>query len=321
MTRSKLILIALALACVVLTIVNASWLAGKPAGQLVLIAHRGVIQPTDKAAAAGGCDAIHVVARRQSNMIENSIGSMQNALRDGAGGLMLDVQASADGRAMIFRDRNLECRTSGTGALARRDLAYLQSLDIGHGYSADGGRTFPLRGIGVGGMPTAEDVLQAFPRTILIFDLADARAADAIVAAFARAGVAIGATHGFAGPPAALARLRQLSQAGWTADPAASEACLSGYRLSGWLGILPENCRGATLILPRHGGWTLWGWPYRFHARMTAAGARMLVTGDTPEGGPLTGLTEPEQLGEVPHDFTGLLLIEDMRNVGRALVR
>jgi len=54
---------------------------------------------------------------------------------------------------------------------------------------------------------------------------------------------------------------------------------------------------------------------------MTGAGARMLVTGDLAEGGPLTGLTEPEQLGEVPHDYTGLLLIEDMRNVGRALVR
>jgi glycerophosphoryl diester phosphodiesterase len=321
MTRSKLSLIALAFACVVLTLLNASWLAGRPEGRLVLIAHRGVVQPTDPAAAADGCDARHVVAGRSSNLIENSVGSMQNAIYHGAGGLMLDVQASADGRAMIFRDRSLECRTNGTGPLARRDIAYLQSLDIGHGYSADGGRTFPLRGIGVGGMPTAEDVLQAFPRNVLIFDLADARAADAIVAAFARNSVPIGANHGFAGPPAALARLRRLTQAGWTVDPQASDACLSGYRLGGWLGIVPGNCGGTTLILPRHGGWTLWGWPYRFHARMTAAGARMLVTGDTPEGGPLTGLTEPEQLGEVPHDYTGLLLIEDMRNVGRALVR
>ncbi|HVQ09592.1 MAG TPA: glycerophosphodiester phosphodiesterase family protein [Allosphingosinicella sp.] len=321
MTKSKYSLIALAFACVVLTLLNASWLAGKPEGALVLIAHRGVIQPTDRAAAGDGCDARHVVAGRSSNLIENSAGSMQNAIFHGAGGLMLDVQASADGRAMIFRDRNLECRTNGTGALAQRDAAYLQSLDIGHGYSADGGRTFPLRGNGVGGMPTAEDVLQAFPRAVLIFDLADARAADATVAAFARAGVAIGASHGFAGPPEALARLRRLTPAGWTVDPQASEACLSGYRLSGWLGIVPGNCSGATLILPRGGGWTLWGWPYRFHARMTGAGARMLVTGDREEGGPLAGLTEPEQLGEVPHDYTGLLLIEDMRNVGRALVR
>ena len=321
MTRSKIILIALALAFVILTILNASWLAGKPEGRLVLIAHRGTAQPTDASAAAGGCDAAHVVAGRQNALIENSVGSMHKALRDGAGGLMVDVQASADGHAMIFRDRSLECRTDGTGALARRDLASLRSLDIGHGYSADGGRTFRARGLGIGAMPTAEDLLREFPRTTLIFDLADARAAEALVAAFGRADVEIGADHGFAGPPAALARLRQLTRAGWTIEPAASEACLSGYRLWGWLGIVPQACRGASLILPRHGGWTLWGWPYRFHARMTQAGARMLVTGDIAEGGPLIGLTEPEQLGEVPHDYTGLLLIEDMRNVGRALVR
>jgi glycerophosphoryl diester phosphodiesterase len=321
MTRSKKILIALALVCVLLTILNASWLAGKPEGQLVLIAHRGTIQPTDAAAAAGGCDAGHVVAGRQSMQIENSLGSMRAAIADGAGGLMVDVQASADGHAMIFRDRTLECRTDGTGALAQRDLFYLRSLDIGYRYSGDGGRTFGARGLGVGAMPTAVDVIRTFPGKILIFDLADARAADAVVAAFRGAGVAIGADHGFAGPPAALARLRQLTQAGWTLDPAASEACLSGYRLWGWTSRVPANCQNTSLILSRHGGWTLWGWPYRFHARMTGAGARMLVTGDMIEGGPLTGLTQPEQLGEVPHDYTGLLLIEDMRNVGRALVR
>jgi glycerophosphoryl diester phosphodiesterase len=321
MTRSKKILIGLALVCVILTLLNASWLAGKPEGRLVLIAHRGSIQPTDAAAAAGGCDSGHVVAGRQSMQIENSLGSMRTAIGNGAGGLMLDVQASADGHAMIFRDRTLECRTDGAGALAQRGLSYLRSLDIGYRYSGDGGRTFPTRGLGLGAMPTAEDVIRAFPGKTLIFDLADERAADAVVAAFARAGMGIGADHGFAGPPAALTRLRQLTQAGWTLDPAASEACLSGYRLWGWTSRVPGNCQGATLILSRHGGWTLWGWPYRFHARMTGAGARMLVVGDTAEGAPLTGLTEPEQLGEVPHDYTGLLLIEDMRNVGRALVR
>lgn len=321
MTKSKYLLIALALACVILTVMNASWLAGKPTGQLVLIAHRGVIQPTDAAAAAGGCDARHVLPGRSTNLIENSLAAMRNAIHLGAGGLMLDVQASADGRAMIFRDRNLDCRTNGTGALAGRDYAYLQSLDIGHGYTADGGQTFHVRGFAVGGMPAVEDVLQAFPREVLILDLADARAADAAVAAFTRARVPIGANHGFTGPPAALARLRQRTQAGWTADPASSETCLSGYRRTGWLGIVPENCRGATLLLPRDGGWTLWGWPYRFHARMTGAGARMLVTGDLEENSPLAGLTDPRQLGDVPQDYTGLLLIEDMRNVGRALVR
>jgi glycerophosphoryl diester phosphodiesterase len=313
--------IALALvaaAAVALSLINASWLAPRPAGALTLIAHRGVAQPFDRAA-AGPCSA-RSIAGTDHRFIENTIFSMQNAIAYGARGLALDVRASADGQAMIFRDEDLACRTNGRGRIGDRPLSYLRGLDIGHGYSPDGGRTFPLRGRGVGGMPVAEEVLQAFPSEILIFTLFEPRDADALVAAFGRAGVAIGPRIGFAGSPAALARLRRLTRAGWTIDPAASAACLSGYRARGWLGIVPEGCRGATIVIPRRGEWTFWGWPYRFFDRLAGAGARLLIEGDAGEDG-LVGLERPEQLGEGPHDYRGLLLIEDMYDVGRALQR
>jgi hypothetical protein len=53
---------------------------------------------------------------------------------------------------------------------------------------------------------------------------------------------------------------------------------------------------------------------------MAGGGARLLVAGDSADG-PLVGLDRVEQLGEVPHDYRGLLLIEDMYAVGRALER
>ena len=318
MRISNILLALIAAAAVALSLMNASWFAPRPAGALTLIAHRGVAQPFDRAP-AGPCSA-RAIGDSGHRMIENTIFSMQNAIAYGARGLALDVHASADGHAMIFRDMDLACRTNGTGRVADHPLAYLQGLDVGHGYSADGGRTFPLRGRGVGGMPTAEEVLREFPATLLIFTLSEPRDADALVADFARSGVPIGANHGFAGSPAALARLRQLSQAGWTIDPAASDACLSGYRAWGWLGLVPESCRGTTILIPRRGEWTLWGWPYRFFDRLAGAGARMFIEGDAP-GDALVGLERPEQLGEVPHDYRGLLLIEDMYDVGRALQR
>jgi glycerophosphoryl diester phosphodiesterase len=254
MKRSRIAL--LAVAAVTLSLTNASWLASRPTGPLTVVAHRGIAQPQDLAA-ADGCGARHM--RVSGHLfIENTVFSMHNAVRYGADALMLDVHASADGQAMIFRDAGLACRTNGSGRVAQRPLAYLRMLDIGYGYTADNGRTFPLRGRGIGGMPVAEDVLRGFPRTTLIFALAEPRDADALVAAFARAGVAIGDRHGFAGPPAALARLRRLTPAGWLLDPAASEACLSGYRALGWLGRVPASCRGTTLIVPRRGEWTLW---------------------------------------------------------------
>ena len=318
MRKANLLLGAVALAAVAFSIANASWLAPKPAGTLVLIAHRGVAQPFDRAT-AGACPARNI-AGTDHRFIENTIFSMQNAIAFGARGLMLDVHASADGRAMIFRDADLACRTDGTGRVGDRPFAYLRGLDVGYGYSPDGGRSFPLRGRGVGGMPVAEEVLQAFPTETLIFTLSEPRDADALVAAFGRAGAQIGAQDGFAGSPAALARLRQLSRGGWAIDPAASDACLSGYRAWGWLGIVPDRCRGTTVLIPRRGEWTFWGWPYRFLDRLAGAGARLFVEGDAAAAGQI-GLEQPEQLGEVPHDYRGLLLIEDMYAVGRALQR
>lgn len=245
---------------------------------------------------------------------------MQSALAFGAAGLLLDVRSSVDGHAMIFRDAALECRTNGTGRVSERRLVYLKRLDIGFGYTADDGRTFPLRGRGFAGMLTVEEVLRALPRTPLIFDLADPAAAEALVAAFGRAGKSIGPLNGFAGAPAALARLRQLTPNGWLLDAHASAACLAGYRRWGWLGIVPGDCRGVTLHLPYDGSWTLWGWPYRFIARLSGVNARYFVSLD-PAAPALVGLEQPEQLGEVPHDYAGMLLIEDMYEVGRALVR
>jgi glycerophosphoryl diester phosphodiesterase len=320
MKAGRILLALAALAALALSAMNASWFAPAPKGALVLIAHRGIGQPVDRAAPGAAACSARAIRPSGHLFIENTQFSMQSALRYGAGGLLLDLKATGDGRAVIFRDAALECRTNGAGRLSERPLAYLKGLDVGHGYTADGGRTFPLRGRGFGGMLTLEEVLHAFGRELLILDLADANAAAAAIAAFGRAGVAIGPTHGFAGPPEALARLRQLTPNGWVLDRGAGEACLSGYRRTGWLGIVPDECRGLTLNLPFDGAWTLWGWSYRFADRMAGAGARLFLSAD-PDGPELVGLESPEQFGEIGRLMTGLLLIEDMHDVGRAVVR
>ena len=50
----------------------------------------------------------------------------------------------------------------------------------------------------------------------------------------------------------------------------------------------------------------------------TGAGARFIILGGR-DGDSLVGLDRPEQLGEVPRNYRGLLLIEDMYGTGRAL--
>ena len=308
MRKSRLALALVAAAAVALSLTNASWIASRPTGPLILVAHRGVAQPLDLAA-ADGCGARHMRVSGHA-FIENTLFSMQNAVRFGAARLTLDVRASADGRAMIFRDADLGCRTDGTGRVADRPLAYLRRLDIGYGYTADDGRTFPLRGRGVGGMPTAEEVLRAFPTQILIFTLSEPRDADALVAAFARAGVADRRPSRLCRPARGAGAAAPADPRRLAARPRASEACLSGYRAWGWLGRVPESCRGTTVhrAAPRRMDPVGLALPLlrpddrrrRAAASSPAIRRRRL------------GLDRAEQLGEVPHDYRGLLLIEDM---------
>lgn len=230
MRPGRIILALIALACIVLTLMNASLIAPKPPGALILIAHRGAAQPVDPAGGGDGCPARHIRADSGHAYIENTILSMRGALAYGASGFALDVQRSADGHAMIFRDSTLDCRTDGTGRLTDRPLAYLKRLDVGFGYSPDGGRDFPLRGRGAGAMPTAAEVIRAFPDKLLIFSLREPADADAMVAAFRASGVAIGDRHGFA------------------ARGAGAAARIDGKRLDGRSG----GERGLSFELPPH---------------------------------------------------------------------
>jgi glycerophosphoryl diester phosphodiesterase len=319
MRIGRILLLGLAAASVGLSLLNASWLAPKPSGQLVLIAHRGVAQGEDPDAPCGAA----AIAPGGDLYIENSIFSMHHAVRLGARGLAVDLRLSRDGVPVAFRDAALDCRTDGSGPVEARSLAELKRLDIGHGYTADGGASFPLRGRGVGAMPTAEEIVRTFAAQRLLFHVRteDPAAADALLAAFAAARVEPGAQHMLLAPPAVAERMRALGSAVTILDAQASEACFTDYRATGWTGIVPDSCRETLLAVPTTDRWMIWGWPYRFLARMASADARVLMLAERPRPGRLIGLTRPEQLSEVPRDYRGLLLIEDMRRVGGALAR
>jgi glycerophosphoryl diester phosphodiesterase len=235
----------------------------------------------------------------------------------------VDVQQTRDGQIVLFRDATLECRTNGRGRVSDHDLAALKALDIGFGYTADGGKTFPLRGRGIGGMPTLEEALREVPTTRFVFRFvsADPADADALVAALARAGVKIDAArYSFTGDPAATGRIKALVPGAWTFGKAELGGCLDDYIRVGWSSLVPESCRNTTVAVPVDRQWALWGWPNRFLARMADANTKVMVLG--PERpGEITGLNAVEQIDDVPRDFRGYLWIEDFQTVGRAVQR
>ena len=313
--------IAVAILAVGLSLLNASWIAPKPAGRLIVIAQRGIVQPLREGADASGCTARQILASEDNLYIENSLPSLFKSTRLGAQGVEVDVRRTRDGQLVLFRDETLECRTDGKGRVSEKTLAELKALDIGHRYTPDGS-SFPLRGRGIGGMPTVEEALREIPAAHIIFNMrgTEPADADALLAAFARARVEIGPKYGFHGDPAVIARLKNLAPKAWTFDAAGLGACLDAYVPIGWTGFVPESCRDTTVGVPTGTGWTVWGWPYRFFARIAGADSRVLMYRGV-EGREIPGLDKAEQLEEVPRHFKGHLFIEDFHNVGRALQR
>jgi glycerophosphoryl diester phosphodiesterase len=142
-----------------------SRLHGKPA----LLAHRGIAQQFDTANLTNNtCTAARMLPPTHS-YLENTIASTLTSFDTAADIVEFDVHPTTDGQFAVFHDWTLDCRTDGHGVTREHAMAELKKLDIGYGYTADGGKTFPFRGKGIGLMPSLDEVLQAFPgRSFLI---------------------------------------------------------------------------------------------------------------------------------------------------------
>src|SRR5205085_3366172 len=186
MRKSRVAATGAAVLAVALSLINASWIAPAPAGQLILVAHHGVAQaPAD----GTGCAAARIKAPDHV-LIDDTIHSIAMAFTYGAGAVAVDVQRTGDGAMVVLQDETLDCRTNGHGPLSAHSLSELTALDFGYGYTSDGGKTFPLRGRGIGGMATAGEMLREYPsrRFLITIKSSDPKAADALAAAFASAG-------------------------------------------------------------------------------------------------------------------------------------
>lgn len=93
---------------------------------------------------------------------ENTVPAFERALAQGAMAIETDVHATRDGEVVVFHDADLARTTNEQGPIAERTWAELQQLDAGHGFSPDGGKTFPFRGTGIQ-IPRLDEVFQRFP--------------------------------------------------------------------------------------------------------------------------------------------------------------
>jgi glycerophosphoryl diester phosphodiesterase len=303
----------------VIALMNASRLAAPPPRRWRFLAHRGVHQTF----ALDGVDDATCTATRirppTHPFLENTLPSMQAAVAAGAEMIELDLHVSADGVPMVFHDAELSCRTEGSGAPESHTAAELRQLDVGWGYTADAGRTFPLRGSGARLMPTFDEVLTALPGRPLLIHFKSNRSSDGEIVAERLArlpadGRARMSVYGGEAPCARVtARLPEVR----AFDKHSVKACLIQYELFGWTGLAPNACRHTMVVVPIDHAGKLWGWPRRFEARLRAVGSDVILVGPA-SAGHLSGIDDDEALARVPADFGGLVWTNRIEALRRA---
>ncbi len=311
----------LAVVILLLTVINASWLADRPRGAVKLIAHRGVSQLYDHEGLNRDSCTADRIEPPVHDYQENTTRSMEAAARLGADMVEIDIAPTADGKIAIFHDWTVDCRTNGKGQTRDLTLAQLKALDVGYGYTADKGKSFPFRGTRKDQVPSLEEALGALPNTSILFNFKsrDPREADQLAAALKASRRDVEELRdAFYGAKAPVERIKRHYPDAWAWSMEDAKACTKDYILLGWTTIVPESCRDGTLMVPINMQWLMWGWPNRLLQRMSAAGARVIVIG--PYGSEQgAGLTLPEQLGRIPSSFNGDIWAEDIWTIGPAL--
>jgi glycerophosphoryl diester phosphodiesterase len=286
---------------------NSSALWGAADGRPLLLAHRGIAQTFPLDGVQNDTCTASRIDPPDHTYLENTMASMRAAFAAGADMLEFDVQVTADQQLAVFHDSTLECRTDGTGRVREHTLAELRRLDLGYGYTADGGATYPLRGKSVGLLLTAEQVVAAFPDRELLIDLKndDPAEGERLAAYLATLPAERLATIGVYGGDAAVAVVADRLPAVRATSKKIMKDCLLRYLGTGWTGHVPDACRHTELHLPQRYGRLLWGWPHLFVDRMRAADTRVvLVAGDGPWS---AGFDRPADLAAVPAGWSGWL--------------
>ncbi|NUM89526.1 MAG: hypothetical protein HUU37_10010 [Bdellovibrionales bacterium] len=292
------------------------------AGAAELIAFRGVhanFKPF--LLGADHCTAIRIEKSGHS-FVENTIASIQEAFRSGAKVVTVDVQPTLENdlsreTLVAFSDETLDCRavTDCLGGckcgkekkcwVRDQSLEFLRKLDIGSGYTFDGGATYPYRGR-MGMMPTIGEI---FDTMSLFLDqeiwlnridpegragkilLRELKLRDPSLARRLR--------MNFDGiPPDEARSLRSLGVQDAAVMGEAAARCLSRYVLLGWSGYFPAACRGTSIVVPTRESLgrffpplamfdvtdLLWGWPVQFLLQAAKHDLRVVASQvNTPE--------------------------------------
>lgn len=308
--------IVIALLVVLIYLNNASWTRSTTQGELSFLAHRGVHQTYPKEnLSRQACTATRIHEPKHT-FLENTFESIERAFAYGADVVEIDIHPTADGKFAVFHDREISCRTNGKGDIRGHSLAYLQSLDIGYGYTYDGGDTYPFRGKGVGMMPSLTDVLETFPKQQFLINIkSNSRPEAELIVHFLEKrpneNLARLSFYGGSRPTSRLLSMKPELK-GFTKESV--KKCVVEYELIGWTGYIPKVCRDTIVVVPQNYAPYIWGWPGLFVSRMESVNTRVILVGRTKLN--MGGIDDVDEIKALSKNFNGMIWTDKIERVG-----
>ena len=257
--------------------------------------------------------------------IDNTLPSIAAAFDLGADAVEVDLKLTKDRQFVLFHDNALECRTDGAGWVGEYTLAELKALDVEFGYTADAGKSFPLRGKGVGLMPTLEEALRVHPSSRFLIQIKDGdrRVGDTMVAYLEERGLAQWSRLAFFGSVQTVSRIKNLIPEARIWSAGSTARCLRQYLLFGWTGLVPKVCDGGIIVVPIAQSGFVWGWPNRFLERMRKHRTEVMLIGhiDGLSGANFSRLDTQEEIKRLPQGFDGSIWTDRIDVIGPAWSR
>lgn len=296
---------------------NTSLLAPQRSGKPVLLAHRGIAQRFDPVGVTNDTCTASRMQPPTHGYLENTIASMLASFEAGADIVELDVHPTTDGHFAVFHDWTLDCRTDGHGVTREQSMSFLRTLDIGFGYTADSGKTYPFRGTGVGLMPSLAEVLETFPDRLFLINVKSNVPDEGLkLGAFLNdLPPARRATLMVYGGDRPIAALRSLVPGLKTMSRTSLKGCLLRYIAYGWTGAMPDECYSRPVFVPINVAPWLWGWPNRFLDRVNSVGGIVFVVGPYHGGDFSTGMDNIGDLSRLPEGYDGGVLTNEIEMV------
>lgn len=306
---------------IILCIILLIWLNNtnifQPNENYDFLAHRGVAQTFDVGKVDFDTNTAEIIYPPEHDFLENTIPSMKAAFDYGATMVELDIKRTKDDNLAVFHDSTLSYRTDYSGEVADYTMEELKKADIGYGYTADDGKTYPFRGKGIGLMPSLDEVFAEFPNKELLIHVKDGdiKTGEILWAKLKTMSEEQLQKISVYGDDNAMEYLRSKNANLRLLSKSMLKKALLNYMLVGFTGYVPESARNMQIHIPIKYAKFLWGWPSKFVERMEKVNTKVvIVEGD---GKLSEGFDTLESLEKISRKYGGYVWTNRMDRMGK----